>query len=93
MPITGGIFYCRDSELMKHPKSASQIIFFFTDEFIKVEDELIVNGYFIFDTEVTIDDEMSKLIGFDHAITIKSGEYRIENDRKGWNLVIADIFY
>ena len=77
--------------LFKHPESENQIIFYFTDEYIEAEDELIVTGKFIIDIDVEIDEEMSNYVGFNNQIRIKAGEYQINKDETGWNVVIADI--
>lgn len=76
--------------LYKHPESENQIIFFFTDEYIEAEDELIDNGKFIIDIDIDIDEEMSNYVGFENSIKIKSGEYQINQDEAGWHIVIVD---
>lgn len=77
--------------MSNHPDDQNKIIFNFTDEFIEAEDELIIDGLFVIDTEVYIDEEMASILGFLTPITIQPGEYNIINDGEGWNSVIVDI--
>lgn len=77
--------------LYKDPNSENHAVFFFSDEYIDAEDELIINGIFVIDIDVEIDEEMSNYIGFENPIMIKSGEYQVNQDEEGWNVVIVDI--
>lgn len=79
--------------LLKHPESEDHIVFYFPSEYIEAEDELIVDGYFIIDEDIDIDEEMSNYVGFEYPITIKSGNYLIVQDEAGWYTVTVDIEY
>jgi len=79
--------------LYKSPESEDQIVFYFPSEYIEAEDELIVDGYFVIEEDLEIDEEMSNYVGFEYSITIKSGNYLIVQDEAGWYTVTANIEY
>jgi len=78
-------------KLIKHPVSENQLIFFFCDEFIEAEDDIIIDGKFIIDKDVSIDEEMSSIIGIEYPAKIKQGAYLISKNETIWNKVIVDI--
>ncbi len=69
------------------------VVFFFNDELLKDETELIKDNIFDFDEDVDCDEEMSKALGSKDIIIIQKGKYKIYRDdsQKFKNYVVLNI--
>ena len=69
------------------------VVFFFNDELLKEETDLIKENIFEVDEDVDADEKMSKALGSDDIIIIQSGNYKIYRDdsQKFKNYVVLNI--
>ncbi len=73
-----------------HQTVNTKVIFIFPNSYIEDEDELIDDGFFMIDTDFSVDSAVASLLGKD-AFTILEGDYEIVDDGSGFQEVIVDI--